>query len=447
MKKWIWLLVLILLCGCQGQEKTAKKETKKDTTKEVQEEKKLTGLLALHVDGTVLKDENNDIIQLKGLSTHGLGWYPQYVSKETFSSLKKDFNINTIRLAMYTDGNQGYCTVDENRQKELRELIDRGVAYTKELNMYAIIDWHILSDGNPLQHKDAALAFFKEMANTYQDEKHVIYEICNEPNGTTSWNEIKTYSQEVISIIREYDDDAIIIVGTPNLSQDVDQITPIEDKNIVYALHFYADSHRRELRSKLLNALDKKIPVFVSEFGICDASGNGAINEDEAKKWLDLLTEKNNSYVAWNISNKNETSSILKESCQKVSDFNEDDYSVSGLWLKKYMNNEIETDSDKVNVIINADESWQNGNENVQKYSVIIQNNQESRTNWTIKVEFNQEVKVNDYWNCDYQLDGKTMTLTPKDYNKTLTPQQKYNDIGLILQYSGNLEIEKITFE
>ena len=39
------------------------------------------------------------------------------------------------------------------------------------------------------------------------------------------------------------------------------------------------------------------------------------------------------SYVAWNLSNKSETSAILKSSCTKTRDFTEDDLSESGKWL------------------------------------------------------------------------------------------------------------------
>jgi endoglucanase len=49
--------------------------------------------------------------------------------------------------------------------------------------MYVIVDWHILSDGNPLANEDAAKAFFAEVSERYKGSPNVIYEICNEPNG------------------------------------------------------------------------------------------------------------------------------------------------------------------------------------------------------------------------------------------------------------------------
>ncbi len=52
----------------------------------------------------------------------------------------------------------------------------------------------------------------------------------------------------VIPVIRENDKDAVIIVGTPTWSQDVDQAaaSPISGyKNIMYAFHFYAGNTQR----------------------------------------------------------------------------------------------------------------------------------------------------------------------------------------------------------
>lgn len=69
--------------------------------------------------------------------------------------------------------------------------------------MYVIVDWHILSDGNPNSHKKEAKAFFKEMSKELKGYNNVIYEICNEPNNGTSWKEIKSYAKSVISTIRE----------------------------------------------------------------------------------------------------------------------------------------------------------------------------------------------------------------------------------------------------
>ena len=104
---------------------------------------------------------------------------------------------------------------------------------------------------------------------------------------------------------------------------------PITDQtNLMYAVHFYAATHKDDLRNKVQSALDSGLPVFVSEFGLCDASGNGSIDYDQSDAWFDLIDDKNLSYAAWNISNKAETSSLFDSSCTKKSGFTDDDNSI-----------------------------------------------------------------------------------------------------------------------
>lgn len=292
------------------------------------------GRLSVKGKNIVDKDGNNFLIQ--GVSTHGIEWYSQYINIDTFRTLRDEFNVNTIRIAIYSDVNAGYKT-------ELHEKVSEGVKYAKELGMYVIIDWHILNDNDPNQNKEAAINFFKEMAIKYKNYDNVLYEICNEPNGEVYWKkDIKPYAEELIEEIRKIDDKSIIIVGTPTWCQDVDIVSqnPIENKeNIIYALHFYAESHKETLRNKLKKALDSSLPILVSEFGISDASGNGQLNKEEGNKWIQLLRENNIGYVCWNLSNKDETSSLLKATTTSLSNWTDEELSEQGLWIKNKYNN------------------------------------------------------------------------------------------------------------
>lgn len=289
----------------------------------------------LTLDGVNIVDEHGDKYQLKGLSTHGLAWFPEYVNKEAFQTFRDDWGANLIRLAMYTDENGGYCSGGD--RAKLKQTVCNGVDYATDLGMYVIVDWHILHDLSPKVYEEDAKVFFEEMSKKYKDYDNIIYEICNEPNGGTTWKDVKSYAEVIIPIIRNNDPDAIIIVGTPTWSQDVDVAAqnPITGyDNIMYAVHFYAATHTDNIRNKVTTALDAGLPVFISEFSICDASGNGAIDYGQADKWFDLINSNNLSYAAWNISNKNETSSIIKASCNKTSGWTVDDLSEAGVWVR-----------------------------------------------------------------------------------------------------------------
>lgn len=289
---------------------------------------------ALKVSGTQLMDSKGNPVQLKGVSTHGLSWFGQYVNEECFATLKNDWKCSVVRLALYTAESGGYCT--DGDKAKLRELVDSGVRYATNQDLYVIIDWHILSDNNPNMHVAEAKEFFADVSARYAGQNNVIYEICNEPNGDTSWADVKAYANEIIPVIRANDKDAIILVGTPNYAQYVDEAAadPITGfDNIMYTLHFYAATHKDDLRSRLTQALDAGLPVFVSEFSICDASGSGSIDASSARAWIDLLDQRGISYVAWSLTNKDETSALLRPDCTKTSGFTVDDLSVTGTWI------------------------------------------------------------------------------------------------------------------
>lgn len=291
----------------------------------------------LSVKGTDIVDESGSKYQLKGVSTHGITWFPDYVNKDAFQSIRDDWDANLVRLAMYTDtgDSNGYCSGGD--KDSIRGLVDAGVTAATELGMYVIIDWHILNDNNPNSHIDDAKEFFDDVSAKYSSNHNVIYEICNEPNGGTSWSDIKSYAEIIIPVIRKNDKNAIIIVGTPNWSQDVDIVSedPITGyDNIMYAVHFYAATHKDDLRNKVKTAISNGLPVFVSEFSLCDASGNGGIDYDSSDVWFDLINGNNLSYASWSLCNKNETSALIKPDSTATSTITIDDLSDTGKYVR-----------------------------------------------------------------------------------------------------------------
>lgn len=449
---------------------------------------------ALAVDGTQLVDASGNAVQLKGISTHGLAWYPDYVNEECFRQLKEEWGVNVVRLAMYTAEYGGYCSGGD--QDALKELVRTGVEYAVECGLYVIIDWHILSDGNPNTYLTQAKEFFAEMSDFYKDYNNVLYEICNEPNGGTSWSEVKQYAEQVIEVIRENDKDGIILVGTPNWSQYVDQAAadPITGyDNIMYTLHYYAATHTEALRSTLIQAVEDGLPVFVSEYGICDASGNGAIDEFQANQWVDTLDEYKISYVAWNLSNKSETSAVFKSSCSKIKGFTADDLSDSGRWLYHMLRsqgsaadsnppaggnntngmedenqgapgdeqgggpgntdsenmgvqnkqesaaeeNDAQTGTGVVNITADVINSWGQGDETYYQYTLTITNDTGAdESGWTVRISFSNDIVLSGGWNGNYEVNGNVLTISAMDYNSFIAEGGSVENIGFIL-YSG----------
>lgn len=284
----------------------------------------------LNIENNTLVNSHHEKIQLRGMSTHGIQWYGEFANFSMIQSLRDEWNSNVFRIAMYTL--EGGYIQNRDLKNKLIEIVDNVI----KLDMYVIIDWHILSDGNPNTHKNEAKEFFDEISKKYKDVPNVIYEICNEPNGNVTWeNDIKPYAEEIINVIRNNSKNSIIIVGTSTWSQDVDKVDKINDKNTMYSFHFYSGTHKEELRNRVKNVINN-IPIFVTEWGTSDASGNNGVYIEEAQKWIDFMNENNISWVNWSLSDKNESSALLLPNSDKFN-ISDDNLSESGKFVKKVM--------------------------------------------------------------------------------------------------------------
>ena len=280
-------------------------------------------LQVLEVVGkNTLCDENGKPIQLRGMSTHGLQWYPQIINNNAFASLSKDWDSNVIRLAMYV-GEDGYSKDPEVIKQRLLNGIDLAIAN----DMYVIVDWHVHNPGDPnAEVYSGAMDFFDEISTLYPNNKHIIYELANEPssnkpgvpNEASGWEAIKSYAEPIIKLLRDKGNENIIIIGSPNWSQRADLAAdnPIADENTVYTVHFYTGTHmpatdssdRNNVMSNAIYAMEKGLVLFASEWGTSESTGNNGPFLSEADVWLDFLDKNNISWCNWSLTNKNETS-------------------------------------------------------------------------------------------------------------------------------------------
>jgi endoglucanase len=285
----------------------------------------------LHVTEGRLCDQNGAPIQLRGMSSHDLKQFP--FTQDTVRHLAKDWHVSVVRAAMYTDS-YGSSYIREPQVKQTVKLI---VDEAIRNDIYVIVDWHILADGNPNLYRNQAKHFFEEMARTYRDAPNVIYEICNEPNGPgAAWTDIKAYAQFIIPVIRAIAPDSVIIVGTGNWCQGVRAAanSPLALTNVLYALHFYAGTHRDDLRHEADFALSRHLPIFVSEWGLTDYTGKGALYFDEAGKWASWMARHQISWANWSLSNAGEASAALKPAANLAGPWPDSDLTPSGLWIQ-----------------------------------------------------------------------------------------------------------------
>lgn len=280
---------------------------------------------ALQIEGTQLVNERGEAVVLHGMSSHGLHWFGNFATENAIASTA-DYGANLFRCAMYT-GEGGYAS-----NPEIKNTLINAVDSAIRQDMYVIIDWHILSDGDPMTYADKAEEFFAEMAERYGDNPAVLYEICNEPNGGISWDgNVKPYAERIIPVIRSHSN-GVILVGSPTWSQDLHEAAknPIDAENIMYTCHFYAGTHTEWLRQRIV---DCGLPVFVSEWGTSAADGNGGVYLDEAQKWIDFMNERGISWANWSLCDKNESSAALQSGANADDGISESELSESGKFV------------------------------------------------------------------------------------------------------------------
>lgn len=275
----------------------------------------------LAVSGTNLVDQNGEVVQLKGMSSYGINMCANFFNADIVQTLAEDWGCTVLRLAMTTKGNSDDYIRDPDKYfNEICEYVNQCIAQ----GIYVIVDWHILYDGDPNEYKAESVDFFTRLSALYGDQPNIIYEICNEPNGMrfdnpdapVDWaNTVKPYAEEVVAAIRANDPDNIIIIGSPNWSQDVDiaSADPVSGTNLMYTCHFYAGSHGQELRDKVATAISNGAAVFVTEWGTTNDSGKGQLYTDESTEWINYLNENNISWCNWSIGGSDaEASNALK---------------------------------------------------------------------------------------------------------------------------------------
>jgi uncharacterized protein YjdB len=277
----------------------------------------------LSVSGTKLVNKNGVPVQLRGMSSHGLQWFTEDYNFNSLSVMVNNWGIDVFRLAMYpSDKPDATKNAYEGNPTFWRGYVDNLVDVSGNLGVYCIIDWHVLTPGDPSDpaYFQMAKDFWDYMSKKHAGKEHVLYEICNEPNGV-SWATVKAYANAIIPIIRANDPTSIIIVGSPTWSSDVDIAAndPIKDpidpsklaNNVMYSFHFYAATHGQNYRDKITTAMSKGLAVFVTEWGSTAASGDGASNWTETQNWIDFMTTNKLSWCNWSYSDKMETSAVL----------------------------------------------------------------------------------------------------------------------------------------
>jgi endoglucanase len=283
----------------------------------------------LSIKGNHIFSEHGDTVQLRGMSLFWSQWMDQYYNKDAVKWLRDDWKSTVVRAAMGVEMG-GYDEYPEAEKQKVFNVVDAAI----ELGMYVIIDYHT-HEGH--KNTQQAVDFFAEMAKKYGKYPNVLYEIYNEPLKDADWSaDIKPYSEKVIAAIRKHDPDNIIIVGTRQWSQLVNEAASdqIKGTNIAYTLHFYAATHGKWLRDEAEKAMKQGVCIFVTEYGSCDASGNGRFDPKHTNDWFKWMDKHRISYCNWSVADKEETASVLLPGASGKGGWKDSDLTESGKFIK-----------------------------------------------------------------------------------------------------------------
>jgi len=287
---------------------------------------------ALQVQNGLIVNKQGLPPQLRGISFSWSLWGGRkYYNPAVVDWLVGDFKVSIIRAAMGVEPDYGYLQEPALQTQLIENVADQAI----KDGIYVLIDWH---DHHSNLHLAQSKEFFTEMAKRYSGVPNVIYEIWNEPTAI-SWDTVKNYAVQVITEIRKYDPDNLIVVGSPHWDQDVDiaAANPITGfKNIAYSFHFYASdpNHQEKLRAKADLALKKGLPLIVTEWGVGESDGNGKFDKKLVKTWFTWMEANKLSWSNWNITDKEETTALLMPGAPDNGRWTEDELSSAGIYIR-----------------------------------------------------------------------------------------------------------------
>jgi len=285
----------------------------------------------LTVKGNKIVDKDGSPTTLHGMSLYC--WSPQgwqFFNASAIKHFVQDWKCNVIRIAIRPED---YRRRPAEEIQKVKTVMDACIAN----GIYGIIDWHSMAGAQ--NNVAAPQEFFVAVAADYGKTPNVMYEPWNEPERE-SWPVIKKYHEAIVAKIRPIDPESIIICGNRHWDQECAEASkdPIaSSKNIAYSIHFYAATHRQPLRDNGAQALKNGAALFCTEYGASSASGGGAYDPDETKRWWAWLDENNVGCANWSAAALAETSAAFKPGASATGPWTDAMLKPSGLLVRDYI--------------------------------------------------------------------------------------------------------------
>ena len=298
-------------------------ETKKDSAKYRHWwDERFAGAPMMYKDAKLLpliKVEGNRFVNDKGDTVifHGLAIAdPDKIenqghwNKEIFQKAK-DLGTMIIRIPVHP------VSWRDRTPRNYLKLLDQAVEWCTELGMYIDIDWHSIGNLEEGLFQDPMYVtsltetynFWRTIASHFRGVNTIaFYELFNEPTsfrgqlGNVTWDKWKEINENLIKLIRAYDDTKIPLVAGFDWAYDLTPLheEPLDAEGIGYVVHPYP--HKRtppyvpKWEEDFGFAADK-YPVVATELGF--TLPDQAADLNYGKTIMKYFKEKGMSWIWW----------------------------------------------------------------------------------------------------------------------------------------------------
>ncbi len=304
----------------------AKNKKAADRAAIISEQEKLPAKTSeLKVLGNKLVTADGKEVWLQGVNVVPLGWSPNGENGIPWSIYvaTHDWHANVIRLPVMDSFwfGRGRGTETANDKEAYRAIVDQAVKIAAANGAYIVLDLHRF-----LTPDDSCVEFWKDAAARYKDNPAVLFDLFNEPHGT-SWEvwqkggpiELKEKDgskktvqgvgmQALIDAVRSTGAKNIVVCGGLAYAYDLTGITKgfaLDDKGgngIMYATHFY--NWHKGWREHFM-AVAEKYPILIGETG-ADVNKMGFIplkDQEDPSTWvpdaIGFIQKNKLNWTAW----------------------------------------------------------------------------------------------------------------------------------------------------
>src|SRR5271169_5610112 len=175
----------------------------------------------------------------------------------------------------------------ERTPAEYLKLLDQAVDWCTELELYIDLDWHSIGNlprglfQDPMYDtsEQETFGFWRTAARHYAGHNTIaFFELFNEPTtffdklGPASWEEWKKINEDLITMIRAYNVQAIPLVAGFDWAYDLTplRLGPLAAEGIGYSVHPYANKRPQPWEGRWeedFGFAAAKYPVVATEFG------------------------------------------------------------------------------------------------------------------------------------------------------------------------------------